>query len=136
MRNPSIPIPGARSRIAIEIGEHVRPGLVAGDERDFQIVDRRLLRVDERRRVYWFYPAWLSEADDPVAIPIEHGEQRHELPEAVRQALEGERLEIRSLFLDAPISVARVEEMLRENPSGPLPIPGAIETRAAFVVSP
>jgi hypothetical protein len=92
--------------------------------------------LDEHHHVYWFYPAWTSQADNPVAIPIEHDEVRHELPEAVRHDFDGSRLEIRSLFLDRPLSVTQVEAMLRQNPVGPLPIPGAIETPTSFAVAP
>lgn len=92
--------------------------------------------VDEHRHVYWFYPAWTREADDPVAIPIARDAVRHELPEAVRHGFDGSRLEIRSLFVDEPITVTRVERLLRENPEGPLPIPSAVETPASFVLEP
>jgi hypothetical protein len=92
--------------------------------------------VDEHHHVYWFFPAWVSESDNPIAIPIEHDDQRHELPEAVRHDFDGSHLEIRSLFLDAPVNVSQVEAMLREHPVGPLPIPGAVEMPASFVVVP
>ena len=92
--------------------------------------------VDEHRHVYWFYPAWVSETENPVAIPIERDALRHELPEAVRQKFDGARLEIRSLFVDTPVTVAQVEAMIQEDPARPLPIPGAIETPISFAVSP
>ncbi|HEX4628098.1 MAG TPA: hypothetical protein VH137_04840, partial [Gemmatimonadales bacterium] len=37
--------------------------------------------VDEGGQVYWFFPAWTSEASDPVAVSIEGDARRHELPE-------------------------------------------------------
>jgi hypothetical protein len=92
--------------------------------------------VDEHRHVYWFYPAWVSETENPVAIPIERDALRHELPEAVRQKFDGAHLEIRSLFVDAPVTVAQVEAMIQVDPARPLPIPGAVETPTSFVVSP
>jgi hypothetical protein len=92
--------------------------------------------VDEHRHVYWFYPAWVSPAENPVAIPIEQDALRHELPEAVRQNFDGARLEIHSLFVDTPVTVAQVEAMIQEDPARPLPIPSAIETPVSFVVSP
>lgn len=91
--------------------------------------------VDEHRHVYWFYPAWVAQADDPVAIPIEHDGARHELPEAVRHHFDGARIEIRSLFLDAPVSVSEVEAMIRRDPAAPLPIPGVIDTSAPLIVT-
>lgn len=92
--------------------------------------------VDEHRHVYWFYPAWTSAAEDPVAIAIESDGRRHELPEAVRQDFDGKQLAIRALFLDAPVSVRSVEALVRQHPSGSLPIPGAVETSTDFAVSP
>jgi hypothetical protein len=92
--------------------------------------------VDEHSHVYWFYPAWLAKTDDPSAIAIEHDARRHELPEAVRHDLDGTKLEIRSVFLDAPVNVSQVEAMIQADPKGPLPIPGAIEVPSSFVVSP
>ena len=61
---------------------------------------------------------------------------RIELPEAVRHDLDGTKLEIRSVFLDAPVNVSQVEAMIQADPKGPLPIPGAIEVPSSFVVSP
>lgn len=92
--------------------------------------------VDEHGHVYWFHPAWTSESDDPVAIPIEADDRRHELPEAIRHRFDGTQLEIRSVFLDEPISVRQVEALLRQNPRGPLPIPGALETSLTVTVAP
>jgi len=92
--------------------------------------------VDEHRHVYWFYPAWVNPSENPVAVPVERDERRHELPEAVRQDFDGSRLEIRSVFLDAPLTVAELEAMLRDHPVGPLPIPGAVEATLPFAVAP
>ena len=50
--------------------------------------------VDEHGHVFWFHPAWTKETDDPVAIPVETDDRRHELPEAIRQRFDGTRLEI------------------------------------------
>jgi hypothetical protein len=92
--------------------------------------------VDEHGHVYWFHPAWTRETDDPVAIPIELDDTRHELPEAVLQHFDGRRLEIRSVFVDEPISVRQIEGLLRDNPYGPLPLPGAVETSLTLSVLP
>jgi len=92
--------------------------------------------VDEHAHVYWFHPAWTREADDPVAIPIELDGERHELPEAVLQRFDGERLEIRGVFVDEPISVRQIEALVRRNPQGALPLPGAVETSLTLAVTP
>jgi hypothetical protein len=92
--------------------------------------------VDDHGRVYWFYPAWTDDADDPVAVPIETDTRRHELPEAVRQDIRGSRLDVRALFLDEPLTVREVETLVREHPVGPLPIRGAVESPVTLSVSP
>jgi hypothetical protein len=92
--------------------------------------------VDEHGHVYWFHPAWTRESDDPVAIPIELDDSRHELPEAVLQRFDGSRLEIRSVFLDDAVSVRQIEALLRDNPHRPLPLPGAVETSLTLSVLP
>lgn len=92
--------------------------------------------VDEHGHVYWFHPAWTREADDPVAIPIEIGDGRHELPEAILQRFDGSRLEIRSVFVDEPVSARQIEALLRENPRGPLPLAGAVESSRTLTVLP
>jgi hypothetical protein len=92
--------------------------------------------IDEHGHVYWFHPAWTRDIDDPVAVPIKTDGERHELPEAIRQPFDGARLEIRSVFVDEPVSVRRVEALLRQKPHGPLPIPGAIEKSKILTVTP
>jgi hypothetical protein len=98
--------------------------------------------LDDRKNVYWFYPAWTNPADDPVAIPIETDGERHELPDAVRQPMSG-RVEIHALFVDEPLSVKDVESSLRgdaakslgRGPAGVLG-PNPIESTAVFTVGP
>jgi hypothetical protein len=122
----------------VPVGDSVR----AGDELAFAYENgaakHRLavFGVDEHGHVYWFHPAWTREADDPVAIPIEIDDERHELPEAVLQRLDGERLRIRSVFVDDPISVRQIEAFVRRDREGPLPLPGAVETSLTLAVIP
>jgi hypothetical protein len=92
--------------------------------------------ADEHAHVYWFYPAWTRPEDNPVAVPIATDAARHELAEAVSQPLDGKRLDIHALFVDGAVSVQDVETLLRAHPSGPLPIPGAIESTTSFIVGP
>jgi hypothetical protein len=92
--------------------------------------------VDEHQHVYWFYPAYKTETENPVAIPIEKDARRHELPEAVRHDLDGAHLEVRAVFLDTPMPVREMEALVREHPTGPLPIAGAVEDSASFALSP
>jgi hypothetical protein len=92
--------------------------------------------LDEHRHVYWFYPAWTNASDNPVAVPIERGATRRELPEAVSHSLDGEHLEVHALFVDQPVSVREVESLLAKQASGSLPITGAVETTTQLHVTP
>jgi hypothetical protein len=92
--------------------------------------------VDEHQHVYWFFPAWTSEADSPTAIPIAQDAARHSLPEAVRQKLDGNKLQIRAIFLDEVLSVRDVEQLVHDHPDAPLPVAGAVESSTSFAVRP
>lgn len=65
--------------------------------------------VDEHGHVFWFHPAWTSEAEDPAAIPIESDGQRHELPEAVGHRFDAERLTLHAVFTSRLVTVRQVE---------------------------
>jgi hypothetical protein len=91
---------------------------------------------DEHGHVYWFYPAWSNEAENPVAVPIAADGRRHELPDAIRHDIDGTKLEIHALFVDRPVSVREVEVLVHERPAAPLEIPGSVEDRASFTVAP
>ena len=78
--------------------------------------------ISDRGRVYWFYPAWSNEAEDPRAVSASAEPGLHELPDAVTHHFEGTSLEVHSLLLDAPLTVRELEKRIA---SGPLLIPGA-----------
>jgi hypothetical protein len=90
--------------------------------------------VDEHNHVYWFYPAYQRPDEDPVAIPIEADSRRHELPDAVRHHFDGSHLTIHALFLDAPVAVRQVEALLESHPTGPLPLPGVLESSTSLTI--
>jgi hypothetical protein len=90
--------------------------------------------VDEHKHVYWFYPAYQRPDEDPVAIPIETDSRRHELPDAVRHHFDGSHLTIHALFLDAPVAVRQVETLLESHPTGPIPLPGVIESSTSLTI--
>jgi Putative zinc-finger len=92
--------------------------------------------VDEHRHVYWFYPAWENEAEDPVAVPIAADTGRHELPEAVRHAFDGRTLEVHAVFVDSPFSVRQVEALVAARTPGPLPLPGSVESTTSLQIAP
>jgi hypothetical protein len=98
---------------------------------------------DEHGHVYWFYPAWSNEAENPVAVPIAADGRRHELPDAIRHDLDGTRLEIHALFVDRPVSVREMEALIHDRAAGdlrngtaPLALPGSVEDHASFTLAP
>jgi hypothetical protein len=95
-----------------------------------------LFGVDEHGHVYWYYPAWADPQDDPVAVAVETDRKRHALPDAIRHALDGSHLEVRAVFLESPVSVRRIEALVKERPVGALDLPGAIELSTSLRVTP
>jgi hypothetical protein len=83
--------------------------------------------VDEHRHVYWYHPAWLDPSDDPAAISVEAGPVRRELPEAIRHALDGNRLRVYAVFSAAPPTVREIEAAVMAAPplAASLPVTGA-----------
>lgn len=94
--------------------------------------------IDEHGHVFWYHPAWTDPAQDPASIAIEGGPARRELREAIGQDLDGAKLEIHGLFLDAPLTVKALERSLegRRAPLGPLALPGAIDHVVTLEVTP
>jgi hypothetical protein len=99
------------------------------DELAFAYLNRagwsRLLvyAVDETGQIYWYHPAWTNAATDPVAVQIEAGPERHELPEAIAQPLPHGRLEIHAVFTDDAVSVRAIERKKRPGRMQELVIP-------------
>ena len=99
----------------------------AGDELAFAYANpagKRYLMVfgvDEHRHIYWFHPSWPATwpADRPAprAVPAAPGPGPHELPEAIRHALDGRRLTVAALFSDRPLDVIAVEKAIRAAPA-------------------
>jgi hypothetical protein len=83
--------------------------------------------VDEHRHVYWYHPAWLDPSEDPAAISVEASPLRRELPEAIRHALDGDRLRVYAVFSAAPATVRQIEAAVMAAPplAGSLPITGS-----------
>lgn len=92
--------------------------------------------VDEHRRIVWYYPAWSSEADDPISIRAETAPGRHRLGEAIAHELGGQSLEIHALFSDNALSVRTVERLVAASPpklAAAFPA-GVIDSSVAFTV--
>jgi hypothetical protein len=87
--------------------------------------------VDEHRHVFWYHPEWSRAGEDPVGIPISVAPGLHELPAAVAQPFDGERLVIHALFTDRDLTVRQVEAALAvggpAGPAGQLLFPGTID---------
>jgi hypothetical protein len=92
--------------------------------------------VDEHRHIYWYYPAWSNPADDPHAVTLSTGPEVRELPDAIRQDLDGAQLTIVAVFLDDDTSVRRVERLVADLPAAgdALPIAGSYERRLTLQV--
>jgi hypothetical protein len=93
--------------------------------------------VDEAGRVFWFHPAWSSENEDPMAVAIEDGRERHELREAIRHHFKGDKLEVHGLFLNRALTVREAEAAVRSRAtqSGPVTVPGGIDHVSTFGMS-
>ena len=137
-RFPSPRIPGRRFGASAEkAGDVVHPG----DELAFAYRNpagmRRLLifAVDEHGHVYWYHPEWSDVADNPTAVPISAEPGLHELPAAVLQKFDGERIVIHALFTDRELNVRQVESAVaaaaaRDHAPGapePLALPGTTD---------
>ena len=73
--------------------------------------------VDERRRVYWYHPAWTTPAENPVGVAIATDDAIHEIAQVIDHRLEGGRVQLFGLFADLAGLRARAG-------SGRLPGPG------------
>ncbi|MBS2011677.1 MAG: hypothetical protein JST00_02090 [Deltaproteobacteria bacterium] len=87
--------------------------------------------VDDRRRVYWYYPVWTDPAANPSSIEVERADAARQLPDAVRHELEGRELEIHALFTDSPLDVRSVEAKVASGAP-----PAATELVTRFHVDP
>jgi hypothetical protein len=65
--------------------------------------------VDQRGRIYWFWPAWTDAASDPQALAVPAGDAPVELAEAVRHPLPPGRLTVHALFARRPYRVREIE---------------------------
>ncbi len=92
--------------------------------------------VDEHGHVYWYHPAWVEPMDDPHAIAIAAGPELHELPEAIRHALDGHELALHAVFINDDVSVRRVESLLAKSngPGATAAIEGSYECVLPLVV--
>jgi len=116
----------------------VQDRVAATDELAFAYVNPQgfehllVFGVDEHGHVYWYHPAWTNAAEDPVAIAIQSGPELQELPEAVRQELDGSSLRIVALFTHARLSVHEVEREIDRRAARGAPltalVPGAFQT--------
>ena len=96
--------------------ERVRDQVSARDELAFAYRNERgkaflmIFAVDATGRVAWYHPGWTDAASNPTAIPITRQVGFKELPEAVRQPLQGDRIALHALFMDSAVDVRSIEE--------------------------
>jgi hypothetical protein len=73
--------------------------------------------VDENRQVYWYHPAWQSQAEDPVALEIAGDDALHEIPQAITQHFAGHHLQLFGVFLDHAMSARQMEDLVVQAPA-------------------
>jgi hypothetical protein len=132
----SVP-PGKRALAPVPVVSSVR----RDDALAFAIENRdakkyvMIFGVNESGRVYWFYPAWREETENPRAIEIATDANIRELPDAVTHHFQGTSLRVHALFLDEPKTVRDIEGMTGAGAS-PLTIPNATDHVMTFTVTP
>lgn len=89
--------------------------------------------VDEKGQVYWFYPGWTAESENPIALKTDPDHTTVQLTDAIKHPLSGSKLTIHGLFLDQPLTVRDVESAIARNQLN-TGIPGAIDTAQMFEV--
>ena len=95
--------------------EPVRDRVSARDELAFAYRNERgkaflmIFAVDAAGRVAWYHPGWTDAASNPKAIAITKQVGFNELPEAVRQPLQGDRIALHALFMDSALDVRSIE---------------------------
>jgi len=72
-----------------------------------------IFAVDEHAHVYWYQPAWRTDAPPPAAIAARAGLGPYEIPAATRHDLDGRRLVIYAVFARRPLGVAEIERAAR-----------------------
>jgi hypothetical protein len=68
--------------------------------------------VDEHGHVFWYHPEWNEPKTDPAALAVSTAPGTFELPAAVAQALDGQRLNVFGLFSDQALHVRAVESVV------------------------
>jgi hypothetical protein len=121
-RGASTGLPSAGLEVAVyrmkspheaeRVGEHV----LAQDELAFAYRNESgkpflmIFAVDTAGRVAWYHPAWTEPSSNPKAVAITKQVGFKELPEAVRQPLQGDTITLHALFMDRPLDVRSVEQ--------------------------
>ncbi len=100
-----------------------------------------IFAIGADQRVYWFYPAYESVAENPLSIGIGPGHST--LPDAVAHDYGAGALEVYALFSHQPERVSGIEAWLsararaRDDEAGEaVPVPGAILRRVSLRVRP
>ena len=70
--------------------------------------------VDDKGRVFWYFPAHLNPDGNPQSIPIEHTQETVDLPDDVRHKLQPGFIRIFSLFSVEPLDVQSIETQIAQ----------------------
>lgn len=82
-------------------------------------------------RVYWYYPAWLDETEDPMSVPIATTAQPREFPERITHDLPRGRFVVHAVFSRRPLRVSELERLVGEAGDAlrPLPLEDTVQRR-------
>ena len=84
--------------------------------------------VDEHGHVYWYHPEWSDPLADPAARLLSNQPGTFELPEAVTQPLDGQKLDVVGLFSKSQLRVRAVERVVNEALAQRQPLASALKS--------
>ncbi|MDJ0761767.1 MAG: hypothetical protein QNJ97_02165 [Myxococcota bacterium] len=71
-----------------------------------------VLAVDEKKNIYWYYPAYQTKGSNPLSIPIRRTDGHIQLSDAVRHPLSLGKLKLLVLFSHGTLDVLSVEALI------------------------
>ena len=129
-------------RVKGDTPELARSSIAASDELAFAysnptgLAYMMIFGVDEHQHVYWFHPAWSNGHAPPEAIHARPGAGPHELSEAVRHALDGQRLDVYAVFSPQSLTATAVEDWVHRAMTPGAIAPGVATVQHTLQVSP
>jgi hypothetical protein len=108
----SVPDPSASRPIAIDRADELAFAYTNPTAKKHLLV----FAADEHRHVYWYYPAWTSEGDNPGATPIVSTKDPVELRESVGHSFDAPKVQLHAVFAEEALSVREIEARVRAAP--------------------